>query len=299
VLRPFDVGLIHAHFGVDAVYAERVATRLDVPLVTTFHGFDITTRRINMLKSGKPSWANYLLHRGALARNGALFLCVSKFIRQQVLAQGFPESRTRLHYIGVDTAQIVPPAVRADQPIVLHVGRLVEKKGADDLIRAFAMLPKRHADAWLVIIGDGPLRDDLMRRAQTVGVEKRVVFMGARSQEEVLRMMTEAALLCQPSVTAKSGDAEGLGMVLLEAAASGIPVVGTHSGGIPEVVVDGETGLLVKEHDVTALAHCLTDLLDSSIIRRRMGQAARRHVEANFDVVRQSAMLADLYKELV
>jgi glycosyltransferase involved in cell wall biosynthesis len=268
-------------------------------LVTTFHGFDITTRRINMLKSGKPSWANYLLNRGALARNGALFLCVSKFIRQQVLAQGFPESRTRLHYIGVDTAQIVPPAVRADQPIVLHVGRLVEKKGADDLIQAFAMLPSRHEDAWLVIVGDGPLRDDLMRRAQAVGVEKRVVFMGARSQEEVLRMMTEAALLCQPSVTAKSGDSEGLGMVLLEAAASGIPVVGTHSGGIPEVVVDGETGLLVKEHDVTALARCLTDLLDSSIIRRRMGQAARRHVEANFDVVRQSAMLADLYKELV
>ncbi|BFG76729.1 glycosyltransferase [Paraburkholderia terrae] len=299
LLRPFNVQLIHAHFGVDGVYAERVAACLDVPLVTTFHGFDVTTRLSSMLMSGKPSWANYLLHRRTLARNGELFVCVSNFIRDQVLAQGFPENRTRLHYIGVDTATITPPADRADRPIVLHVGRLVEKKGTDDLIQAFAMLPKRLGDARLIVVGEGPLRDTLIRRSETLGIAERVVFMGAQQHHEVLRLMRDAALLCQPSVTARSGDAEGLGMVLLEAAASGIPVVGTQSGGIPEAVVDGQTGYLVREHDIAGLSRCITDLLDSSSLRERMGHAARRHVEQNFNVVTQSTQLAELYQEVL
>ncbi|MHB1240956.1 MAG: glycosyltransferase, partial [Gammaproteobacteria bacterium] len=92
--------LIHAHFGVEGVYALRLAKRLGVPLVTTFHGFDATLSTAAMLCS--PVWANYPLFRKRLARQGDLFLCVSSFIRERVLALGFPEERTHVHYIGVD-----------------------------------------------------------------------------------------------------------------------------------------------------------------------------------------------------
>lgn len=299
MLRPFDVRLIHAHFGVDAVYAERVAALLDIPLVSTFHGFDVTTRMINMIRSGKPSWINYLLHRRALARSGQLFLCVSEYIRQRALSHGYPEKRMRVHYMGIDTKRIFVPESRSDIPIVLHVGRLVEKKGCADLIQAFANLPARHRDARLVIVGDGPLRGVLESSSQALGLSKRVVFMGPQPQHRVHELMREAMLLCQPSVTARSGDAEGFGMVLLEAAASGIPAIGTRSGGIVEAVVDGQTGLLVREHDIAGLTRSMTDLMDSSSTRKEMGRAARRRVEEHFDVAKQSALLAEYYKELV
>jgi glycosyltransferase involved in cell wall biosynthesis len=298
-LQPFDIRLVHAHFGVEGVYAQCVARRLDVPLVTTFHGFDVTTRTMEMLKSGKPSWVNYLLNRRSLARSGELFLCVSNFIREKALAQGFPEERTKLHYIGVDTEKILPPVHRRDNPTLLHVGRLVEKKGCRDLIRAFAALPKRHAEWELTIVGDGPLRTSLTQLATSLGVAERVSFMGARSQAEVLELMGKAAILCQPSITARTGDAEGLPMVILEGAASGLPVIGTYSGGIAEAIVDGQTGFLVDERAVGELTSRLVTLMDSSSNRAKLGQAARSHVEKHFNVAKQSAILAGFYKELI
>ncbi|WP_322094616.1 glycosyltransferase [Paraburkholderia bannensis] len=299
LLKPFDVSLIHAHFGVDAVYAQRVAESIDVPLVTTFHGFDVTTRVSSMIASAKPSWLNYMFHRRSLARNGRLFVCVSKFIRDKVLAQGFPEDRVRLHYMGVDTNAIRPRKTSASEPIVLHVGRLVEKKGCADLIDAFSKLPKRFSDARLVVVGEGPLRKSLEDRASKLGLTPRVEFMGAQPQYRVHQLMQSAMALCQPSVTARSGDAEGLGMVLLEAAASGIPVIGTRSGGIPEAVIDGQTGFLVEEHDTAALSQAIVDVLGSPALRETMGKSARSFVEKHFDVSRQSSLLSALYKEIL
>ena len=148
--------LIHAHFGIEGVYAQPLARRLGVPLVTTFHGFDANLSTAGLLSS--PAWANYPLFRHRLAREGDLFLCASAFIRERVLAMGFPEARTRIHYIGVDAAAIRPRAADEETPTILHVARLVEVKGTEYLIRAFATVAGRHADATLVIVGDGPLR---------------------------------------------------------------------------------------------------------------------------------------------
>src|SRR6201999_1336894 len=98
--------LLHAHFGIEGVYALPVAKRLGIPLITTFHGFDATLSTAALLRS--PAWANYPLFRRSLARRGALFLSASAFIRERLLAMGFPESRTRVHYIGVDCRAIRP-----------------------------------------------------------------------------------------------------------------------------------------------------------------------------------------------
>ncbi|ABI61142.1 Glycosyltransferase [Granulibacter bethesdensis CGDNIH1] len=289
--------LIHAHFGVDGSYALPLARRLGVKLVTTFHGFDATLSLAGLMTS--PPWAWYALMRHRLAREGALFLCASAFIRRKVLALGFPAERTRVHYIGVDCAGITPRAPEEETRTILHVARLVEVKGTASLIRAFARLNGRHENVRLDIIGKGPLLPGLRDLARALGVEARVRFLGAWPHEAVLHHMRQAAMLVQPSVRTRSGREEGLGMVLLEAAASGVPAIGSLSGGIPEAVRDGETGFLTPERDVEALARRMNDLLDDDALRRRMGHAARRMAEREFDRQRQTAGLETLYDSVL
>lgn len=288
--------LIHAHFGVEGVYALPLAARQGVPLVTTFHGFDATLSTAGFF--GSPAWAWYPLLRQKLARRGSLFLCASAFIRERLLAQGFPAERTRVHYIGVDCRAISPRDAAEEEPVILHVARLVDVKGTEFLIRAFAETAKRHKAARLVMIGDGPLRAKLERLARECGVAERVKFLGALPHAQVLGWMRRAAMLLLPSVTTSSGRVEGLGMVTLEAAAARVPSIGSRLGGIRETIADGETGFLVPERDVAALAARMGQLLTDAGLRQRMGEAARVRVEQQFDIVRQSAILESLYDEV-
>jgi glycosyltransferase involved in cell wall biosynthesis len=292
--------LIHAHFGVEAVYGMELADRLGVPLVTTFHGFDATLKRSELLRSRKPTWIHYLLKRAELSRRGALFIGVSKFILGHLDRLGFPAERTRLHYIGVDAAAFQTSAARdesrAPSRVILHVARLVEKKGTAYLLEAFARIAPKHPDAELVVVGAGPLRDSLARRAAELRVDARVRWLGALPHADVRQWLRQTAVFCLPSCTAASGDAEGLGLALLEAAASGVPVVATHHGGIPEAVEDGATGYLVPERDAGALADALDALLGSESLRVRMGGAARHFARSRFDLHPQTRALERLYE---
>lgn len=297
LLRDRHPALIHAHFGIEGVYALPLAKRLGVPLVTTFHGFDATLSTAALLSS--PAWMNYPLHRRSLAQQGALFLCASSFIRDRVLALGFPEARTRTHYIGVDWRAIVPRDPSEETRTILHVARLADVKGTKYLIRAFAAVASKHTDVDLIIIGDGPRRRTLQTLARSLGLESRVHFLGAQAHSEVLAHMRRAAMLVLPSVRTATGRVEGLGMVLLEAAATGIPVVASRIGGIPEGVLDDRTGFLVPERDAEALARRMNDLLSDPTMRLRMGAQARALVEERFDIRMQTEVLEDLYDEVL
>jgi len=289
--------LIHAHFGVEGVYALPLAKRLGIPLVTTFHGFDATLSTAALLTS--PAWANYPLFRRRLRRQGDLFLCTSGFIRDRVLEMGFPEARTRVHYIGVDCRAIDPRHPAQETATILHVARLVEVKGTRYLIRAFDRLARRSANAELAIIGDGPLKRSLEALVKSLGLERRVRFLGALPHAQVLAWMRRAAMLVLPSVRTSTGRVEGLGMVLLEAAAAGVPVVGSRIGGIPEGIVDRQTGFLVPEKDPAALARRMADLLDDPAMRLGMGARARALVEERFDIGRQTDILETFYDALL
>lgn len=289
--------LIHAHFGIEGVYALPLAKRLGIPLVTTFHGFDATLSTAALLSS--PAWANYPLFRHQLAAEGDLFLCASGFIRERVLAMGFPEARAITHYIGVDCRAIQPRDPVEETRTILHVARLVEVKGTQYLIRAFSDLAQRHATAELVIIGDGPLKRSLQELAVSLGIESRVKFLGALPHAQVLAWMRKAAVLVLPSVRTATGRVEGLGMVMLEAAATGVAAIGSRIGGIPEGILDGKTGYLTPERDTSALARQLDDLLSDPEMRRRMGAAARTLVEQQFDIHCQTEMLEDHYDRIL
>jgi glycosyltransferase involved in cell wall biosynthesis len=291
-LRAARPALIHAHFATDGLLILPLASVLGVPLITSLRGYDVTKSDGALLRSGRPIWIRYALGKKRLQRGGALFLAVSDALRKQAIARGFPETRTRTHYNGVDLDRFRPSEIPAEPGLILHVGRLVEKKGTKVLIEALA----RIGAANLVIIGDGPQRKMLEQQARELG--DRVRFLGELPSDEVVQWMRRASVLAAPSVTAADGDAEGLPNVVVEAAASGIPVVGTHHSGIPEAIEEGISGFLVPEGDAGALGARLAQLLESEPLRREMGAAARRLAERKFDRQMLTKRLEAIYDEV-
>jgi colanic acid/amylovoran biosynthesis glycosyltransferase len=282
-LRPL---LLHAHFGRGGALALPIARALGIPLVVTFHGGDATKDTHYRRRLVPRIYARRL---AALQREAALFVCVSEFVRDRLLARGFPPEKLEIIHQGVelDTAAPAEPDSAAD-PYVLFVGRFVEKKGMSDLIEAMRLLEARGSAARLVLIGDGPLSGALREEARGL---KRVAFPGWLPNAEVRPWMQGAVALCVPSVTAREGDSEGLPTVIFEAMAEAVPVVGSRHAGIAEAVEHGRTGLLVAEGDPPALADALASLIDRPELRRRLGTAARAVAAERFNALRQSRKL--------
>jgi colanic acid/amylovoran biosynthesis glycosyltransferase len=295
------VGLIHAHFGPDGTYAMPLAAALHVPLITTFHGWDVTVRTTAMLASPNPTVARYLLHRAALRRTGAAFVAVSDYIRDRLLVLGFPPERVVRHYIGVDTTRFtpVPDSARPAGRYVLSVARHAEKKGLGTLLRAFALVAPRLPDVRLVQVGRGPLTATLQALASELGIAGRVEFAGAQPYDRVRVLMQNATALALTSQTAADGDQEALGMVLNEASACGIPIIATRHGGIPEAVLDGETGLLAPERDVAAIGDALAAVLGDPGLAVQLGRRGREFVADVFNLRTQSAALERIYDRVV
>jgi glycosyltransferase involved in cell wall biosynthesis len=296
-LRADRPRLVHAHFGPDGVAALSLSRALKIPLVTTLHGYDVARSERALLLSGRLSWMRYALGRRRLFREGRLFLAVSDALRAMAVRAGYPADRTITHYLGIDLDAFAASPERHGTTI-LHVGRLVEKKGTAVLLDAFVKVRATHPSATLTIVGDGPLRRSLERRAGEWGLGESVAFLGSQPPSAVAEWMRRAAVLAAPSVTAHDGDAEGLPTVLLEAAASGLVAVGSHHSGIPEAIDDGRTGFVVPEGEAGPLADRLGELLASAELRRSMGAAARRLAEKRLDGRVQSERLEALYDSL-
>jgi colanic acid/amylovoran biosynthesis glycosyltransferase len=294
-LQSLSPAIIHAHFAVDAVQAMAIAEKLDVPLIVSLHGFDITSTD-EALKTSF-SGRHFVRHRERLFEQALAFICVSQFLRQIAVNAGFPESKVRVHYTGVDCDRFSPADVPRDPDLILFVGRLVEKKGCGYLLRAMSLVQRDNPRARLEIIGDGPLRSSLEALARELGV--RVTFRGTQGPDEVLRSMSRARILCNPSITASSGDMEGFGMVFAEAQAVSTPVVSFSHAAIPEVVSHGRTGLLCPEGNIDALSSALKTLLVDHALWSQMHQQARGWVKGNFDIARQTGKLEALYDDCI
>ena len=283
-------GLIHAHFALDACNALSIARALAIPLVVTFHGYDLT------VNDPYHPWL-YRMRRGLLMRTGARFLCVSDFLRRQALTRGFPPETTLVHYTGVDVDFFSPDARVPRSPVVLFVGRLVPVKGCEYLIRAMSDIQEVAPDAKLVIIGDGRLRSELERQAVTS--LRNFAFLGVQDPVGVRTWMNRATVFCVPSVSVESGATEGFGMVFAEAEAMGLPVVSFASGGIPEAVADGETGFLVSERDWQALGGKILLLLRNRDLWTQFSMAGIFRTRTMFNIRKQSVALEDIYQQVL
>jgi glycosyltransferase involved in cell wall biosynthesis len=290
-LRTLQPVLLHAHYGPNGLRTLRMARSLGVPHITTFHGGDAAIADLRHQKTYL-GFRHYMANKSKLKAGGTVFIAVSKFVQRKLVEHGFPPERVLVFYTGVDS-NTFRPASTEDQPVILFVGRFVEFKGIEFLIRAAGEVQRQFPAAELVIIGDGELRNEVKALAkQTL---RRYRFLGVRTQQEVRDWMNRASLLCVPSVTTRSGEAEGFGMVCAEAQAIGKPVVGFDCGGISEVVAHGKTGLLAAERDWQTLASHLLLLLQHSELRESFGRAARESMVQNFDLHKCTAQLEKLY----
>ena len=285
-LRAMRPRLIHAHFGRGGALALPIARRLKIPLVVSFYGGD-ATKNTHYRRHLLP--AIFKRRLPALQRDAALFICVSDFVRQQLVARGFPAEKLVVHRFGVnfDTPQ---EADDEGDRYVLFAGRFVEKKGILYLIEAMRRLDGEGRDLRLVLIGSGPLDAEVRRAASVL---KSVEFIPWVPNNELRRWMRGALAFCVPSVQAADGDAEGLPTVVLEAMAAGTPVIGSRHAGIGEAIEHERTGFLVEGRDPEALAAALRRLDDEPGLRRRLGDNARTVALDRFDAVKQSQRLEE------
>ncbi|MFT5502512.1 MAG: colanic acid/amylovoran biosynthesis glycosyltransferase [Gammaproteobacteria bacterium] len=275
--------LIHAHFFNDGYDACRFAPRFNIPVITTLHGHDITKHQ-NATRQDFFSQVDRVI-------------AVSDFIAEQALAKGCPEKKLVQHYIGIDLERFNQQKNETETPDLLFVGRLVEKKGCTYLLQALEKLTPRFPDINLTIVGEGHLRETLQQEA--ISRNLNVEFVGAQTAEQIRERLSRCWLFVAPSITANSGDAEGLGMVFLEAQALQTPVISFKSGGVVEAVKDGETGLLCNEKDVHTLSDNIAALLTDYTLRHSIGLNGRHRVESLFDVRKQCAKLETIYDEVI
>lgn len=255
-------------------------------------------------------WSMLPVARSALRRIGEgadVVTYVSRYTRARFASAFGPRARLEPLPPCVDPDRFRPdPAARAElrtryglgeRPLVVCVSRLVPRKGQDMLIRAMPEIRRRVDGAALAIVGGGPHAETLHKLAQSCGVADDVVFAGGVPGEELPAHYAMGDVFAMPCRTRGYGlDVEGLGIVFLEASATGVPVVAGNSGGAPETVLDGETGRVVDGRSVDQIADAVSTLLADPELARRMGEAGRRWIIRDWNWATHTARLADLLR---
>lgn len=256
------------------------------PIATVFHGKDMSA----YLRKYPNAYRT-------LFQRGDLFLPISDLWREKLLALGAPAERTMVHRMGVDTTRFSYAArtLQAGEPVrFIGVGRMVEKKGFDDALAAFAAFRAKSdaPTATLTLIGDGELRKALQAQAASLNLGDAVRFTGTLPHADVARMLSEAHVFVLPSKTAASGDMEGIPVALMEAMAQGLPVLATRHSGTPELVEHNVSGLICEEGDRTALAANMAAIAAAAGRWPTMGAAGAERVRTEFDLTRWNDVLA-------
>lgn len=292
LIKSFRPDIIHAHYLTSGAFLLPYAVRHGIPLVATAHGHDA----LRLLRKHSVYDQLYGLRRRQLMQQAAMVLPVSNFLREELLEQGFSPERTRTHYLGIElpTGPQANPA--GNPPHIAFVGRLVAKKGVDVLLQAFAIVRAARPEAELHIVGDGPLRYLLQ---QPDKAPCGVVWHGAQPPERAQQIMRRSRLLTLPSRITPEGDAEGLGLVLIEAQTLGIPVVTSISGATAEAVLPGTTGLAVDGTSPQALAQAFLQLLNDPQHAGTLGANARQWACEHFDIRLQTQSLEQLYDDIL
>jgi glycosyltransferase involved in cell wall biosynthesis len=266
-----------AEYGTTAVQVLGACRELGIPLIAHFHGFDAS------IHSVLDEWRDR--YRVMFAEADAI-VAVSKRMRADLIAMGAPAERVHWNPCGVDCTEFEEADPGSAPPVLAAVGRFTEKKGPTYTIRAFACALRSVPDARLRMLGGGPLFDEAKALVEELGIGHAVELLGPRPHEEVPALMRSARAFVQHSIVASNGDSEGTPVAVLEAGATGLPVIATRHAGIPDVVIEEETGLLTDEKDVDGMAAHMVRVLSDAELARRLGRAARAHVEANFSMER-------------
>ena len=282
--------VIHAHFGGTGVELLPIARNAGIPLAVSFHGKDASSNlRDPSYKNRLPTLFDYA---------SAIVLCSPHMIEKLNLEKWM--EKVRIIPYGVDVKEFFPAVRNPDGALkILHVGRLVPKKGVPDLIRAFVKLSRDFEAAELHIIGDGREIDICKDLVHSQGLLSKVFFYGLLSIDKVKIHMQECDVFVLNSRTDESGDMEGLPNVLLEAMCCGVAVVSTRHAGIPMAVEHEVSGLLVEENNNEELYQALRRLCSDMTLRKQLGSKARERIVSQFSIEKMGDSLTELFLEII
>jgi colanic acid/amylovoran biosynthesis glycosyltransferase len=292
--------VIHAHFGRAGYLGLPMARQAKLPIVTSFYGYDVSQYGV------LPKWQrNYRV----LFEQGDLFLCLGAQMQKNLIALGCPPEKTRIHHLGVDISGIAfkPKAWDGNRPLrVLIAAAFRPKKGIPYAIEALGKLKRdTNIDLEVTIIGDvldtsdsPPEKQRILKAIEVNGLQNCTTLLGMRPYSYLLEQAYLHDIFLSPSITADDGDMEGTPMVLADMAATGIPIISSQHSDIPELILDGETGLLANEKDVDGLTTRLRWLADNTDQWEAMSRRAREHIEREFDTHTQATRLEAIYDSL-
>ena len=273
LLKTTGADIVLSEYGTTGVLVWRACEALGLPLVVHFHGYDAS--REEVLQRHAEEYRRMFDYASAI-------VVVSRAMREQVLRLGASPATIVLNPCSVDLEAFALGTPDQSAPTFLAVGRLVEKKAPHLLVLAFAEVRKHVPTAKLRIIGDGELRKVVEDLVVGLGLRDAVDLRGAQSHDVVREEMQNARAFVQHSVVASDGDSEGTPVSVLEASASGLPVVSTEHAGIPDAVLNGETGYIVPERDVAGMAARMITLAQQPDRAAQLGRAGRARMEALF-----------------
>ena len=293
VLSRIDARVLHIYFGQIAVHLLPLIRAWKNPSIVSFHGADVT---VDMNKPAYREATRQMLDTVKLV------LVRSESLRRAVVDLGCDETKIAVQRTGIPLEEF--PFRERSFPQdgewrLVQAGRLIEKKGLPVTLSAFAVFLDRYPNATLTIAGEGALLDELHKLACELKIEKRVLFTGFISQEQLRDIYYRSHIFLHPSQIGRDGNQEGVPNSMLEAMASGLPVFATEHGGIPEAIENAVSGVLVPEHDHEALSRALLSATQDLIFLSRIARSAAEVVRKNFDLRTQAQRLDDIYLQII
>jgi colanic acid/amylovoran biosynthesis glycosyltransferase len=284
-LKKNEIDLIFAEYGPSGVEMMEISKKTQIPLLVHFHGYD--AYRDDIL-------ASYGKKYTELFGIAKVIVVVSAHMRSHLIGLGCEPSKLHVMPCGIDTKifQISNSAPR--ELVFVSCSRFVEKKAPDITIKAFAKILAKIPSAKLTMIGEGELHEESKGLAEKLGVKHAIQFTGKLKQDKIASIYNQAFAFIQPSLTTAQNDAEGSPLTILEAGACGLPVISTKHGGISDVIIDGETGFLVNENDIDALAQKMLLLAGNPALAFSMGKKACARVGENYSLESYTQKLVTL-----
>ncbi len=283
--------LVHVYYGHKAVHFLEMLQAWGGPWVVSFHGVDVSKFL------DEDGYAEKLKTVFAVAK---IVMARSESLLAKLESLGCPRAKLRLNRTPVPLEHL-SLTVRAtpadDQWRFVQACRLIEKKGIFTTLKALAIVKRTHPDFQYLICGDGPMKDKIIETAQQLGLQENVVLSGWLTQDQLVAEYRRAHLFLHPSEKTREEDQEGIPNSMLEAMATGLPVVATLHGGIPEAVTNEHDGLLVPERSPEELAHAITRIMSDASMLSRLSANAAASVRANFGSEAQITAMEDAYFE--
>jgi glycosyltransferase involved in cell wall biosynthesis len=271
-LKREKIDCVLAEYGITACAALNVVEHLKIPMVVHFHGYDASVKSI--LADYKEQYKKMFAYVKAV-------IVVSKKMKQTLIDCGCSAEKLIVSVYGPDPVFFNINPCRNSQQFIA-IGRFVEKKAPNVTILAFKKVTDKFPKAKLVMIGDGDLLSSCKELATNLGIRSNVEFTGVLVSKQIQTIMEKSIAFVQHSVIAENGDSEGTPVAILEAQAASLPVISTYHAGIPDVVINNETGLLVKERDIDGMAKNMLRLLKEENMSKNLGEAGRSRITENF-----------------